>query len=204
MSTSRLPVFQERFKSLRGELTQAQFSEKLGIARPTIALYESGKRVPDAEILREIAVKCNVSVDWLLGLCKHPTNDPDVKMLCEQTGLSPTAVNALCFSIIVAPNGRPTLQVSQFVDFLLSDLGFMEELMSPINDAINTSRPMAGSADVSEHIKQAELAGYLLMAPHEAKEFFIEQAVSYFRIVLKELVDDCFFEVCDNGEYQEN
>lgn len=68
MTTSRLPIFQERFKALRGNMTQGQFAEKLGISRPTVGLYESGARIPDAEVLRNIAEKCNVTSDWLLGI----------------------------------------------------------------------------------------------------------------------------------------
>ena len=95
MGTSRLPIFQERFKDLRGEMTQGQFAEKLGISRPTVGLYESGARIPDAEILRDIAEKCGVSADYLIGLAEDPTNDAELSAVLDYTGLSTEAVSAL-------------------------------------------------------------------------------------------------------------
>jgi len=82
MEASRLPVFREKFRELRGDLTQAQFADKLGLSRPTVGLYESGARIPDAKVLQKIASRCNVSADNLLGLpsCQtdmEPENDPD-------------------------------------------------------------------------------------------------------------------------------
>lgn len=74
MKKSRLPIFAKRVKELRGEMTQGQFAEKLGISRPTVGLYESGARIPDAEVLRDIVEKCNVSADWLLG-CETKVSD---------------------------------------------------------------------------------------------------------------------------------
>lgn len=68
--TLRLPIFRERFVKLRGDLSmsQAQFAEYLGISRPTVGLYESGERIPDAKTLQNIALKCGVSADYLLGI----------------------------------------------------------------------------------------------------------------------------------------
>ncbi len=93
MATSRLPIFQERFKALRGDMTQGQFAEKLGISRPTVGLYESGARIPDAEVLRDIATRCDVSADWLLGLSEMRSPD---KSLDAVTGLSDRAIENLC------------------------------------------------------------------------------------------------------------
>ena len=92
MATSRLPIFQERFKQLRGDLTQAQFAEKLGISRPTVSLYECGERIPDAEVLQTIASKCDVSSDYLIGLAEHPTVSEDMKTALLVTGLSEKAI----------------------------------------------------------------------------------------------------------------
>ncbi len=88
MATSRVPTFQTRFRELRGAMTQSEFAEKLGISRPTVGLYESGARIPDAEVLGIIARKCGVSADYLLGLTDIPSNDPDMKMIGDYTGLN--------------------------------------------------------------------------------------------------------------------
>ena len=68
LEQGRLPKFAERFAELRGERTQGEFAEFLGISRPTVGFYENGTRIPDALVLRQIAEKCQVSADWLLGL----------------------------------------------------------------------------------------------------------------------------------------
>lgn len=72
----RLPVFAERFKWLRGKMSQADFAIFLQISRVTVGFYENGDRIPDAVILKQIAEKCHVSADYLLGIkdqCATPT-----------------------------------------------------------------------------------------------------------------------------------
>lgn len=59
MEQKRMPIFAERFAQLRGEMTQAEFAEFLGISRPTVGFYENGVRLPDALLLCQIAEKCN-------------------------------------------------------------------------------------------------------------------------------------------------
>lgn len=58
-----------RIKKLREEkgLTQRQFAEQFQISPSTIALYEVGKRTPDADTLSKLASFFDVSVDYLLG-----------------------------------------------------------------------------------------------------------------------------------------
>lgn len=95
MVKSRLPVFTERFMKLRGEMTQSQFADVLGLSRPTVSLYESGERVPDAVTLRIIAEKTNVSADYLLGLRDDPTADKDLQAIVDYTGLSSEALEKI-------------------------------------------------------------------------------------------------------------
>lgn len=47
-------------------LTQGQLAEKIGIAFQTLNKYEKGHRLPDAEILRQIAIITGVDAGWLL------------------------------------------------------------------------------------------------------------------------------------------
>jgi len=69
-------VLSERLKDLRGMQTQAEFSKFIGISRPTVGFYENGSRLPDALKLKQIAEKCCVSADWLLGLTDNPHREP--------------------------------------------------------------------------------------------------------------------------------
>lgn len=72
MEKQRLPIFAKRFNELRRDMSQDEFSKHLGISRPTVGFYENGARIPDALVLRQIAERCNVSTDWLLGLSNSP------------------------------------------------------------------------------------------------------------------------------------
>ena len=61
--------FSERLKQLRTnkKLTQRELAKLLNLSNGSIAMYETGKRKPDFNILEKIADFFNVSVDYLLG-----------------------------------------------------------------------------------------------------------------------------------------
>jgi len=61
--------FADRLRMLREQMAmnKAQMSRFLGLKRPqTYHRYEQG-RLPDPEILEQIASRCGVSMDWLMG-----------------------------------------------------------------------------------------------------------------------------------------
>ncbi len=93
----KLPVFRERLNQLLRESggTIVSFAASLGISRQSLGYYLNGERIPDALILRQMAEKCNVSADWLLGLSDAKKNTPSTRAACAYTGLSEDAVNAL-------------------------------------------------------------------------------------------------------------
>ena len=57
-----------RLKELRKKLrlTQAEFGYNLGLARNTIAQYESGRIIPSNSVILSICKAYNVSESWLL------------------------------------------------------------------------------------------------------------------------------------------
>lgn len=63
-------ILSNRLRELRHKLgmTQNQFCEKIGFTQATLSAYETMSKSPSLDILLEIAKKCNVSIDWLLGL----------------------------------------------------------------------------------------------------------------------------------------
>ena len=71
--------FQNVFKRLRLSrgLTQQEISEKLGISRSTIGMYETGAREPDYDTLELIADFFNVDMDYLLGRTDKTTMIPE-------------------------------------------------------------------------------------------------------------------------------
>ena len=67
--------FNENLKAarLRKGLSQKDVAEKIGVAKSTYSLYESGNREPNVETIKKIVDFLNVSADTLLGLDNNPT-----------------------------------------------------------------------------------------------------------------------------------
>lgn len=55
-------------------MTQKDFANHLNVSAPTVAMWETGKRSPDIEKLKEIAKFFKVSSDWLLDLEQENIN----------------------------------------------------------------------------------------------------------------------------------
>lgn len=56
----------ERIRFIRGKETQAEFAERVGIAKGSIGGYENDKNSPSAEVILKICVKNDISCEWLL------------------------------------------------------------------------------------------------------------------------------------------
>lgn len=56
-------------------LSQTALAQKLNVARSTVAMWESGKAKPKADMLAELAALFGVSTDYILGV---PTEQPIV------------------------------------------------------------------------------------------------------------------------------
>jgi transcriptional regulator with XRE-family HTH domain len=61
--------FSEIFQSLRKELgyNQETMAKELGVAQSTIAMWETGQRLPSPELYKQIADYFDVSIDYLYG-----------------------------------------------------------------------------------------------------------------------------------------
>lgn len=96
-------IFATRLRGLMSEgidgkkTTQQDLAVATGYTRQAISQYMDGSVIPNAEKLAVISKFFNVSADYLLGLSPNPTTDPEVKAICNYTGLSGEAVEALHF-----------------------------------------------------------------------------------------------------------
>lgn len=54
-------------------LSQKDVAEKIGVAKSTYSLYESGSREPNVQTIKKIADVLGVSADELLGINIEPT-----------------------------------------------------------------------------------------------------------------------------------
>ena len=66
--------FPERFKQLRKEkgLTQVEIAKALGVSSGTIAMWETGKRKPQFEMLDKLSTFFDRSMDYVLGASDMP------------------------------------------------------------------------------------------------------------------------------------
>lgn len=55
----------ERLSEIRGKRSQRQFARELGVFQQNVHRYESGT-TPHADFLITLALKENISLDWLL------------------------------------------------------------------------------------------------------------------------------------------
>ncbi len=74
-------ILAKRIKELRSSLsmTQKEFSSFVGCTAATLSAYENGSKSPSLEIIKGIAEKCNVSIDWLCGLIDKKNYNDSIK-----------------------------------------------------------------------------------------------------------------------------
>ena len=68
MKKSKPTSIGEKMKEIRGEMSQRQASELVGIKPQNWNVYEKDQSVPGAEVVIKLCQTFNVSADWLLGL----------------------------------------------------------------------------------------------------------------------------------------
>ena len=64
----------DRIKKIRkdADMTQTEFGDEIGATRAMIAVYESGRVIPDKSMLELICIKFNVNREWLeTGVGNH-------------------------------------------------------------------------------------------------------------------------------------
>lgn len=81
MNGSRLKILREN----QG-LTQAQFSEIMGVSQQAVGKWERETASPNDEMLKRIATYFNVTIDYLLGYDESPRYyaDPETAALAQE------------------------------------------------------------------------------------------------------------------------
>lgn len=93
--SERLEELTERKKDTDYKLSDKQQAEQMGIPYPTFTKYKNNTAECPISTVVKIARYYNVSTDYLLGLQREPTNDPDVIAVTEYTALSKEAAEKL-------------------------------------------------------------------------------------------------------------
>lgn len=113
-------------------INQVILAGALNIQRQTVSNYANGQSVPDAEMLKKIADYFGVSTDYLVEKSDVETPNVTVKEMCEYTGLSEKAVEALHDAKDEFPKhliNNQFLDQMQSMCQLLNWLALEEELM---------------------------------------------------------------------------
>ncbi len=74
-------AFGERFKELlaKSEYSQREIAQDIGVTESAISKYLSGERIPNGDILLNLATALNTTTDYLLGL--DSTNDGSLEFM---------------------------------------------------------------------------------------------------------------------------
>ena len=81
-------IFSDRIKKLRQErdMTQVDLAKKLGITTSALSFFESGSRIPNIEVLKNIATIFNVSSAYLIGLSENKKNTNNLETYADMIG----------------------------------------------------------------------------------------------------------------------
>lgn len=75
-----------KLRDLRNErnLSQAQLAKRIGVTSSTVALYETGDRLPSLPRLIALSKSLGVTTDYLLGVSSHKDYYLDVMGLTQK------------------------------------------------------------------------------------------------------------------------
>lgn len=128
--------FSDRLRELRGNRNKAEFARFLGIPAPMYHRYELGQ-VPKEDNLRVISKRCQVTVDWLLGL-----EDGEKKGADALTSTPATCSDCVAKDLEIARLRGALEQSRHHEAALLSALGSKKE----VPPAVPASGAVAGRA----------------------------------------------------------
>ena len=110
-------TFGERLKLLRKEkdISQEDLGIKIGVARTSVANYETNRNYPTSEVLEKISDVFNVSIDYLLGKSnvRNPKNENDDILDLAKVGFTKENYNP--------PTEKQKEQIRTIIETILAD-----------------------------------------------------------------------------------
>ena len=102
-------------------MTQKEFSAFVGCTAATLSAYENGSKSPSLEIIKGIAEKCHISIDWLCGLSDKMKNSNEPETYADIIDLLVKIEKSIYFRV-----GKEKITVSDSVlQYFLEDWGKM-------------------------------------------------------------------------------
>ena len=123
-------------------VTQAQLASILGVSRSAVGFYTQGNTKPKLEAAITIARYFNVSLDWLLGLSKTKTSNPDVREVCDFTGLSDDAV-------LMLNSAKDDRSVSGYESYILENPITPQQIRESISTLLSSPAFFSFSASLA-------------------------------------------------------
>lgn len=168
------------------KVTQEALANNIGMKRQTVSQYVNGISEPSYEVLVKIARYFGVSTDYLLGISEAATNEPQIKEICDATGLSSSGVkclieqNSLGYELPCFVNDCINLAIGESADSESSILNNYYRLMreSSLKDKVNVKDDEALNTEhnyryVYDLKERGDAFDYAVtLAPIEAIEFY--------------------------------
>lgn len=106
-------------------MTQKEFSAFVGCTAATLSAYENGSKSPSLKIIKGIAEKCHISIDWLCGLSDKMKNSNEPETYADIIDLLVKIEKSIYFRV-----GKEKITVSDSVlQYFLENWGKMLPLL---------------------------------------------------------------------------
>lgn len=204
MKQERIPGFRAKLREMQGDDSNTDFAKKLELTRQTYGFYLNGDRIPDAEKLKQIAEHCHVSADWLLGLSGSKTPKADLRAVCDYTGLSEDAIEAVRQLSREAKHAQPGRDLAQrklaILDALLTDMGIgvhlhemLDIMQAYLENKCRSAEPQVEEVEPLTYEEQQKAERFYLTEFHQ-KLFNVDEMNNYrvqreFPNILQEFLD---------------
>ena len=82
-------MFSDKLKELRAskKLTQEEFAKAISVSKGAVAMWETGKRTPDTDMLKTISRFFKVTVDELIGNTHEPPEYSNISEIIPQDNI---------------------------------------------------------------------------------------------------------------------
>ena len=180
----------------REHMKQGDLAALLNVTRQSANQYCLGLSSPDADKLCKVAAHFGVTTDYLLGMTDISSADPNMKMVCNFTGLSEAAVEQLkklnkeVHTSERFPEVTPIAVLSEMISQGDNFIYFMDYVMQGYLAVIEDSLQEAEQNDTPE-VLAAKAAlqknGYACFKNEKASELYYLQAMTGAKIICESL-----------------